>query len=277
MLRVMTYNVHSCRGSDGVVAPRRIADVIARWKPDVVALQEVLRSFRADRDQVAVIAAQTGMEAHFTKTRPDGEDSFGIATLVRHSFDVHAEAPLPSRRGEPRAAHWLRVDAGGTRLDIVNTHLSTNLLERIGQLQALLRVQERRGEPEPRQPQSPFSLLPLTPGLVLCGDFNAGFLSAEYRFLSSHLQNAQRALRRWPKPTFPAVCPVLRLDHVWLGSAWRAVEAQVCSSQLERGASDHLPLVVDIVPESSTTRLGLGATQRPSLVPEPLTRERRKE
>lgn len=270
MLRVMTYNVHSCRGSDGRVAPTRIAEVIKHWSPDVVALQEVLRSERAERDQVALLAAETGMEAHFTKTRPDGDDVFGIATLVRHSFEVHGEAPLPTRRGEPRAAHWLRVDTGTTTMDLVNTHLSIHLVERIRQLQALLRARAGGSDAEPAAPErGPFSLLPLPPSLVLCGDFNAGFISAEYRFLCVHLQNAQRAVRRWPRPTFPAMYPVLGLDHVWLGSAWKVVAARVSATKLERRASDHLPLVVDIVrrdlPEVVSRPAAVDATPPPEL------------
>jgi endonuclease/exonuclease/phosphatase family metal-dependent hydrolase len=195
------------------------------------------------------------MEAHFTKTRPDGADFFGIATLVRHSFEVRAEAPLPALRGEPRAAHWLRVDTGEAMIDLVNTHLSIHLLERIRQLQSLLRAEDPSAAPSVAADLSaPFSLMPLAPSMVLCGDFSAGFLSAEYRFLSGHLQNAQRAVRRWPKPTFPARYPLLRLDHVWLGPQWEVLEANVSSSGLERRASDHLPLVVDMVRRRITTR-----------------------
>ena len=40
-LRVMTYNVHSCVGMDGKLDAERIARVIARARPDVVALQEL--------------------------------------------------------------------------------------------------------------------------------------------------------------------------------------------------------------------------------------------
>lgn len=245
MLRIMTYNVHSCRGSDGVVSPERIAAVISRWSPDVVALQEVVRSRDPKQDQLTTIAEQTGMDAHFTKTRPEGDDAFGIATLVRHSFEVHAEAPLPALRGEPRAAHWLRVDTKGETLEIVNTHLSVHLRERLAQLQALLR-REVIGEEMTAPRSQSFSLMPVAPTLVLCGDFNAGFLSAEYRFLCVHLQNAQRAVRRWPRPTFPARYPLLRLDHVWVGSAWKVTSAEVIATDLERRASDHLPLVVDL-------------------------------
>jgi endonuclease/exonuclease/phosphatase family metal-dependent hydrolase len=246
-LRIMTYNVHSCRGSDGVTSSARIAEVIRRWSPDVVALQEVVRRRNGPGDQLAAIAAETAMDAHFTKTRPEGEDDFGIATLVRHSYVVHREAPLPVFRGEPRAAHWLRVNTGHATLDIVNTHLSIHLRERLRQVQALLRGEQ----PETKEEAAAellFSLMPISSRLVLCGDFNAGFLSAEYRFLCARLQNAQRAVRFWPQPTFPARYPFLRLDHIWLGAAWRVVEAQVSASRLERRASDHLPLIVDIEP-----------------------------
>ncbi len=40
-LRIMTYNVHGCIGMDGKLSPERIARVIARYSPDVVALQEL--------------------------------------------------------------------------------------------------------------------------------------------------------------------------------------------------------------------------------------------
>jgi endonuclease/exonuclease/phosphatase family metal-dependent hydrolase len=37
----MTYNVHGCVGTDGVHSPERIAEVIATYAPDIVALQEL--------------------------------------------------------------------------------------------------------------------------------------------------------------------------------------------------------------------------------------------
>jgi endonuclease/exonuclease/phosphatase family metal-dependent hydrolase len=39
--RILTYNVHRCLGTDGRLSPARIADVIAAYEPDVVALQEL--------------------------------------------------------------------------------------------------------------------------------------------------------------------------------------------------------------------------------------------
>ena len=41
-LRVVTYNVHRCRGLDGRTRPERIAAVLANVDADIIALQEVV-------------------------------------------------------------------------------------------------------------------------------------------------------------------------------------------------------------------------------------------
>ena len=42
-LRVMSYNVHNCVGTDGVRDYARVAGVISKYSPDLVAIQEPLR------------------------------------------------------------------------------------------------------------------------------------------------------------------------------------------------------------------------------------------
>ena len=56
--RVVTYNIHKCRGMDRRVRPARIVDVLREIDADVVALQEVLsiRSGTAEDDQARFIA-----------------------------------------------------------------------------------------------------------------------------------------------------------------------------------------------------------------------------
>ena len=50
---IMTYNVHSCIGSDGQASPERIAEIIALYQADIICLQELdsnlLRSGKADQ------------------------------------------------------------------------------------------------------------------------------------------------------------------------------------------------------------------------------------
>ena len=39
--RVMTYNIHHGEGTDSILDIKRIAQVINKWSPELVALQEV--------------------------------------------------------------------------------------------------------------------------------------------------------------------------------------------------------------------------------------------
>ncbi len=41
-IRIVTYNVHKCRGLDRRVLPERIAEVLRQLDADVIALQEVI-------------------------------------------------------------------------------------------------------------------------------------------------------------------------------------------------------------------------------------------
>lgn len=63
VFRVMTYNVHRCIGTGGHLSLYRIAEVIGRCRPDIVALQELdVGRARTDRlHQAEAIAQQLEM------------------------------------------------------------------------------------------------------------------------------------------------------------------------------------------------------------------------
>ena len=89
-VRIMTYNVHSCRGMDGRISHERIADVLERYNPDVVALQELdLRRKRSGGlDQTRAIAELVAMESHFHPALRVAEEEYGDAILSRHPMKV---------------------------------------------------------------------------------------------------------------------------------------------------------------------------------------------
>jgi endonuclease/exonuclease/phosphatase family metal-dependent hydrolase len=248
----MTYNTHACVGADGQCRPERIADVIRKLTPDVVALQEIdVGRDRSGRlDQAQRIAELTGLSAHFTSARDAEEGRYGNAILTHHPYELRAEGILPVRRGEVRAAQWLRLGLEGGPLDIVNTHLSLHFFERLAQCRALF-------TDEPHSPlgthAAPFTALSgALDRLILCGDFNAGALSPAYFLLRRRLADVQRA-RGLARATWPARFPLLRLDHVWIGSAIDVENVLVPRDALTRMASDHLPIVADLVIHPSRT------------------------
>ena len=79
-LRVMTYNMHSGRGTDDRCDLGRIADVIRSYGPDVVALQEVdagrMRSGSVDQSEL--LGAALGMNVHFAPAIETGTERYGI-------------------------------------------------------------------------------------------------------------------------------------------------------------------------------------------------------
>jgi endonuclease/exonuclease/phosphatase family metal-dependent hydrolase len=224
-VRVMTYNIHSGRGSDRRVDLGRIADVIAAYSPDVVALQEVdVGRERSGRvDQAAELATRLGMDARFCGCVESGDERYGIATLSRWPIVDTRIVRLPrSGESEPRAALivWARWPDRDRRLEIVNTHLSTRGHERVEQAAVL--AAEIGSD-----------------AVVVAGDLNCSATAAPYRSLCVSLRAATKA-RTWP-----ARFPLFQLDHL-LYRGLRLVSSDVWVRGPARRASDHLPVVAEL-------------------------------
>ena len=233
--RVMTYNVHSCVGTDGKLSPGRIAEVIARANPDVVALQELDagQSRSGSVHQPAWLAEQLGMFVHFTPARCSNEGHYGNALLTRHPFSVLSEGGLRRRRDEERAVQWLKVNIAGLEVSVMNTHLSIHFRDRLLQIEQLLGA-EWLAKAESHLP------------LVICGDLNSSRFSPVYRRLSKDLVDAQRANGKRALPTWPSRWPLFRLDHLFTSRSIRVVRCEVRRDSLSLLASDHLPLLAEL-------------------------------
>lgn len=239
-LRVMTYNVHSCIGMDGRLSPERIARIIARHEPDVVALQELDmgRARSGGVDQAHRIAQLLQMDFHFHAALHVEEERYGDAILTHLPLRLVKAGPLPGLQGrpwlEPRGALWVAIDLDGVEFQVINTHLGLLPQERQVQVEALL-GKEWLGHPGCRSPQ------------VLCGDFNTLPSSAVCRRLRSHLDDAQMRIKRHrPRATFLGRFPTARIDHVFVDPGSEVVDVEVPNDELARLASDHLPLIVEV-------------------------------
>ena len=107
-IRIMTYNVHACVGTDGKTSPDRIARVISRHKPDIVALQELDMGRRRTgrEDQPQLIANALEMVYHFHPSMIIGHERYGNAVLSRYSMELIRAGRLPGNlknsKEEPR-------------------------------------------------------------------------------------------------------------------------------------------------------------------------------
>jgi endonuclease/exonuclease/phosphatase family metal-dependent hydrolase len=233
--RVMTYNVHSCVGTDGKLDPSRIAEVIARSSADIVALQEldVCQKRTEGLHQPQWLAEKLAMFVHFTAARQCDEGHYGNAILSRHPISVMSEGSLPRRTGEQRAVQWVKVSIGERTLNVMNTHLSIHFRERLLQIQQLLGA-EWIAKSERHLP------------LVVCGDLNASQFSPVYRGLRRDLVDAQRANGARALATWPSRRPLFRIDHLFTSKSIAVLGCEVRRDPLTMTASDHLPLLAEL-------------------------------
>jgi endonuclease/exonuclease/phosphatase family metal-dependent hydrolase len=239
MPRIVTYNVHRCVGTDRKLDVARVAAVLARLEPDIVALQEldVGRVRTGGVDQAHEIARRLDMACHFHAALKVEEELYGDAILTVYPERLVKTGPLPGYgripQLEPRGALWLCVEIGEASVQIINTHLG--LVPREQQIQArFLAGPDWLAHPARTGPT------------ILLGDFNATATSVVYRTFVAQLEAARRlSPKRAPTATFPSPLPVLRIDHVFVSPEIRVADVFAPFDALTRAASDHLPLVMD--------------------------------
>ncbi len=264
-IRVMTYNIHSCIGIDGKIRPNRVADVIAAAEADIVCLQEVDagRARTNFGDQSALIANRLRMHCEFFPILVYGNQRYGLAILSRFPITLRRTdrfPPTKSRRPrETRGAMWAEIDSAGAHLQVINTHLGLQSSERHQQVTTLLE-EDWLGEIATGDP------------IVVCGDLNAGPKSKVVTRLSQFLDcdDAVRT-KRPPSPTFPSPFPLRQIDHILFNDRFVCRSFNRVRTPNAREASDHLPVVADLVPrlgsshdadvplERSETRLHAGS------------------
>ncbi|WP_117192182.1 endonuclease/exonuclease/phosphatase family protein [Rhizobium terrae] len=234
-LKILSYNVHSCIGTDRRLDPARIAEVISALEPDVIGLQEldVGRSRTGGVDQAHAIASLLEMGFHFHPALKVAEEKYGDAILTALPARMVKGDGLPST-GEQRGAVWIEIEIGAKKVQVFNTHLglmSGDRMQQIGELLGPSWMGDPACHDNPR---------------ILIGDFNAIPLTATYKAIARHLADAQRQPGGKPAATFPSRFPLLRIDHIFVSSEIKVVETKVISTPLARRASDHLPLLATV-------------------------------
>lgn len=252
-MRLVTYNVHSCVGTDRKLDAERVAGVLAALEPDIVCLQEldVGRARTGGVDQAGTIARHLQMHSRFHPAMTVEQEQYGDAILTALPHRVVKAGALPTINLpglEPRGALWLDVDIDGTTVQIINTHLGLVPREQRAQAAALLGP-DWLGAALGRGP------------LMVAGDFNAPVGSSVYRAFRRRLGDAQLMTENFRAvATFPSAFPILRIDHVFVTPELKVRRVGVADGMAARRASDHLPLIVDFEPPGA----GSGPREAPA-------------
>ena len=224
-LRVATYNVHKCVGTDGRFDPDRTFEVIREIGADLIALQEADTRFgeRTGLLDLKRIETETGLIAVPAEPSVRAHGWHGNVLLFRDGAvrDIHREK-LPGL--EPRGALLTDIELkSGIHLRVVAVHLGLFRASRRQQADHILGLLGGRHEA----------------ATLIMGDMNEWRLgngSALRRF-----EDAFGALPP-PKASFPARWPVLALDRIIANRDDLVADLAAHDSLLARVASDHLPL-----------------------------------
>ena len=226
-LRIASYNVHGCSGTDGKKDAQRIVQVIDELGCDTVGLQEV--DYRLD-----YIARKLGMQAipGLTLARHDGP--FGNALLTRRKvLDVRRLGFTYSRR-EPRNALDVDLEVNGETVRVIVTHLGLWPAERRYQVKKILEM---------------IRATPSYERVIVLGDIN------EWLPLGRPLRWMNALFGRCPaERSFPSRWPLVALDRVWVRPRHALLAIKAHRTPLARLASDHLPVKAIVSIHQPATR-----------------------
>lgn len=227
-MKVASYNIHKCRGTDRRVRPDRTVAVLAEIGADLVALQEVDRRFgqRTGLLDPAAILRETGMHLLVQSDVVDGHGWHGNALLVRGEPLAYRRFRLKLPGIEPRGAVVAELDLGEGRFRVIAAHLGLLRRSRIDQASTLLHA-----------------FLELAPmPTILLGDFNEWRRDrrSALNVLEPHFGSAMHL------PSFPSRRPILALDRILAWPGGLVSDLAVHDTPLARKASDHLPLTARI-------------------------------
>jgi endonuclease/exonuclease/phosphatase family metal-dependent hydrolase len=237
-LRVVTYNIHKCRGLDGRTSPARIISILKEFDADILCLQEVVNAPGTHLyDQAGEIERALPEYIHrFGANRPLHGGTYGNLTLSRLPIRSWHNHDLTSRR-EERGALQTDIELGPQLLHVFNVHLGTGFNERRRQARVLL------GEKILANPQL------ASPRLVV-GDLNEWTRGLTTHLLRDTFQTfSPRHTLRLPA-TFPGLLPLLTLDHCYYESPLELIESHLVRTPTALIASDHLPLIADFTVSS---------------------------
>ncbi len=230
-LRVVTYNVHRCRGMDRRTRPDRVAAVLRAIDADVIALQEVIGAGPGGVSHIEEIGAALGMGWVMAPTRRLRGHQFGNAVLSRLPIVHHSEHDLSWKTCEPRCLQRADIDARGHILHVYNVHLGTAILERRHQAERLATVVSDRH---------------VGGAKIVLGDFNEWMKGLTTKLLSSRLKSVDLRSYLQRRRTYPGLFPILHLDHIYYSGRLEILGVTMPRTRLTLVASDHLPLIADI-------------------------------
>ena len=125
-LRIMTYNIHKCRGLDGREQPTRIVEVLREIDADVIPSQEIVSIHGSPEEhQAQFIAGELGFHACFGENRRHNGGGYGNLLLSRFLLLAIDNQDITTPGRERRGCLGADIELE-TTLHVFNLHLGTS-------------------------------------------------------------------------------------------------------------------------------------------------------
>lgn len=274
-MKLLTYNIHHWKGTDGRVDAGRVAEVIRESEADVIGLNEVFHPAIAqpgDQPLLEVMARRLDMAYVFGETLsfyPEAGFSapYGNALLTRYpilSAEAHLMVDLPGyeQRGFLRVA----LDTSDSSpLTVYATHLDHRREDaRLAQAKSMLGLVARYSD-HPHVILGDFNALApsdfakqpdkLTPATSpeKCGREVVSGGQVVTHILQLGYVDSYAIAGEGPAETWSTENPQVRIDYAFLSPklAARLLHCRRWESVLAHVASDHFPVLIELDSDSS--------------------------
>ena len=232
-LKVMSFNILHGATTKNDFNLDTIAGVINKYKPDLVAMQEV--DFKTNRAKKYDLPTEIGLRTHmaslFARAMYYDGGEYGEAILSNLSFIASENIPLPHQpNSEPRAVLLTRIRTPkGNIIQFVGTHLDhlDDNTDRLMQAKAINSALGQTNYPT-----------------LLVGDLNDGPESETLKILLKSFYKPQ--IPGANQNTWPANEPEVCLDHILFNmpEQWEVIDYEIVC---ENYASDHCIVVATLV------------------------------
>lgn len=138
-IRVMTFNLHHCEGTDSIYNVERIGRFIQQHRADLIGCQEVDNAYSERsrfEDQPQILKGILGFHGYYG---PNIRESYGNLTLSRFPLLKAENIPLPNpEEKEPRGVIHSIFIVNGDTVSFFNTHLCAfSAVNRAAQIKSL--------------------------------------------------------------------------------------------------------------------------------------------
>lgn len=234
LLRVASYNIHGCTGTDGHYDPERVSQVVRELGCDIIGLQEVAvePGLLSDSLQLEFLAATSAMTAVLSPFQIGSNRQLGNALLTQREVLSVQHHDLTVKGYPSRGALEVGLRSGAGVLRVIVTQLGPRPRERLFQIKRL---------------QSLLRAIPADQGVLLLAD------GRHWLPLGRSLRWLDRAFATPPtERACPVWAPFVPMDCVWTRAPATLLTFETHRSGSAGRASRDFPVKATVVASTRT-------------------------